>query len=314
MKFRFAAGYLDIPLALKGFVSRWSGKAGVYWAWAVVGAVVVTKLRRGDRKSVLLVGLWTAGLVTIAVAVPIAEQSISRAFGWIPVEIDLIRGIRYTVPLMLLFCLWPLAEIARNLQRSAARESAKKIVFTIAIYTLGAVLVALWTYRYQPGEILHTVSCLRHGEFVCEWQDEAVKQWRPNVPALVEALNAVRRETAPGSKILPTQTVYALQIRYYALRPVVYAWKDGGLLAYSNHAGLIKWYENFNEMKAISDKEDVKAKLEALLVESRKLEAQYLLIDYADSHFTSDPDIVNSLGANIVWSNASFELVRVGSP
>lgn len=312
MKVRFAVGYLDLYLALYGFIYSWSGKAGFYWAWAVVGVVLVTLLRRGDRKIVFLVGLWTAGLLTVSLAIPWAEQTISRAYGWIPVELDLVRGIRYTIPLMLLFCLWPIAEIAKKLQRGNARKSPGKIVATIALCTIGGFLVALWTYRYQPREILHTLSCFRHGEVVCEWQD--VKQRRPNVPAFVEALNAVRRETAPGSKILPTSYLYELQIRYYALRPVVYAWKDGGLLAYSNHAGLIKWYENYNEMEAINNKQDVKAKLEALLVVSRRLEAQYLLIDYADSHFASDPIIVNSLGASIVWSNASFELVRVGSP
>ena len=131
-----------------------------------------------------------------------------------------------------------------------------------------------------------------------------MEEWWPEG---IEALEAVRWQTPPGSKTLAAD-YYELQIRYYAHRPVVYSWKDGGTLAYSNHAELIKWYEKYKEMEAINAEKDADIKLRALLGLSRKLEAQYLLINFA-----VNPDVANSSGADVIWTNKTFALLKVKS-
>jgi hypothetical protein len=263
-----------------------------YWAWAIVGAAVVAWLRRHDRRSVALVGLWTLGLLLSAVALPWADQSMSAVRGRLPLTIDLIRGIRYLVPLMLLFCLWPLADVTRKFQQQNAQRLSAQFC-----YSAGALLVALWAYRYPPEIVRDAVSCWTHGKWVCS------QEWWPE---RLEALEAVRRLVPPGSTVLASDD--ELPIRYYARRPVVYSWKDGGILAYTNPGELIKWFGKYQSMEAVLAEKDDFAKVTALVNLSRRLKAQYVMINLAGVGAASQAS-----GADMVWTNKTFTLFRITS-
>ncbi len=285
---RFSEAFLDVGVALKDFFSLWTSE-WYYWAWAAVGILGVLWLRREDRKSPLVLVLWVMGLMVVSVAIPWVDQCLSRAYGWIPLQLDLIRNIRYLVPLMLLWTLWPLVEATKKLKSVGYPGMA------IAIATVGFFIVGGWAYRHPLGLVGETLSCWNKGQMVC-----MPKEWS----AAIDALKAVRRETPPGAKILPT--AYPLAIRYYAFRPVVYAYKDFGILAYTNHAKLFESYEIYKEMRPIELAKDPEAKLSALVSLGKKLGVQYLLVD-----FTLNPLLAHFVDAEVVWANDSFSIWRL---
>ena len=292
MVVRFTEAYLDVPTALKDFILLWSHK-WFLWVWAFAGTMAMVYLRPDSRKDIALVGIWLAGLLTASVGIPFTEQAITRYYHLIPVEIDLIRGLRYTIPFMLLLCVWPLTEIDKKLERAWA----PLLIFrTTAVIGVFAVLIGNY---WQDSPLRDTVSCWRRQKLVCMTQREQ---------QTMDALIAVHQHTPPGATILPT--AYELPIRYYALRPVVYAWKDGSILAYTNRTALVKWYETYKEWMASvaneANRKNPAARIKALVVLSRKLGADYLFVD-----FVIGPDLAGSGGTEIIWSNGVFSILKI---
>ena len=70
-----------------------------------------------------MVLLWAAGIFLAAVVLPFGERLVEQALHIPPIDTELVRGMRYFVPLMLLFWLWPLAELAPRLADARAGRS-----------------------------------------------------------------------------------------------------------------------------------------------------------------------------------------------
>jgi hypothetical protein len=287
MEGRFKRGYLDIPFVLKQYVVELT-RQGIL-PLSLVGIVATFRLRRCEWKSPALLGVWLVGISVVSVLIPLIEQAVCRAWRMIPLELDLIRGIRYMIPIMMIACLWPLAELSGKLANPRRRWAPALV---------GLLLVAGWSYWHRPAYVLDALQSWTEGHFI---------RSEPNHPEVVEMLAAVRRLTLPGSRILPAGRCYGMQIRTFALRPVVHEWKDGGALAYTDHAGLLRWQHTDDALRAIlSRKVSPETKL-ALLVElARECRADYLLIK-----FPVDRARALACGARPVFSNGSYTLLEV---
>lgn len=287
----FGKGYLDIPFAIKEFlILMW--QKGLL-PLAVVSWFLVLWLRRNHRKSVLLVSLWLVGILIVAVAIPLAEQAIARAYKLIPVQIDLVRGLRYIVPILLLFCLWPLVEIAK-------KHKHQRIVALTGVF-----LVAIWAYQPQPYGwqtiIGDALNCWKQGSFVCMPIDYS---------ETLGTLEAIKQLTPPNSRILPLGEIaqqYSLAIRYYALRPVVYSFKDGGALGYANHDEFIKWYQKYQVVKLVEEEQEPEAKIKKIIELSRKLGAQYCLTN------STIQSVLNlySEKIDLIYTNSQIVLLKL---
>lgn len=289
----FGKGYLDLPLAIKEFISlMWQN--GLL-PLASVSFPLILWLRREDRQTLLLVSLWLVGILIAAIAIPMTEQLIARAFNLIPVQLDLVRGLRYVVPILLLLCLWSLVEIAK-------KYGNQRIVAT-----LGALLVILWAYQPTPdflrvsSIISELLQCWRQGSLVC--MNFADSQ-------SLEALETISRLTPPSSGILPLGEIaqsYSLAIRYYALRPVVYSYKDAGVLGYANHAEFIEWYQKTQKMKEIEKEKNSQVQIQEVRKLSQELGSQYCLIDNSLS-LISNSDLNRK---NIIYKNHFLSLIKI---
>ena len=278
-------GYFDVSFALREFVSGWSGLRALPWAWAACGLAVLIRLGGRGRERLPVLGLWAVGLAAVSVLVPACEQQLlSRAR--LPLAIDLIRGIRYCVPLMLLVALWPLAELHARAGRRGARAAA----------AAGLALTACWIAWHPPREVGSAVACWAGGRVGCPaagWVEAR------------EALDAIRRETPPGAPLLSTEL--ALPIRYYALRPVVQDYRDLGILLYANHAGLPAWQRVFRERSRIAGIRDRARRLRAFLALAEETGAAYVLADatYLPAPGPAPPHA-------LVWRNRVWALIRLG--
>jgi hypothetical protein len=279
---------LDVGLALRMWrteLSSWP--VWLYVSWAICASVAVLRIYPERRKDILLLAIWAVGILFVAVGLTFVEQTICRIYDLKRIQMDSVRGIKYIVPLILILCLWPLAEISRRMQpRSLSRA---------LVMLAGALLVTGWAWGHPPKMFLDAARAWSKGSLT------------PPISRVetsgIEALNAVRCLTPPGSRIL--STALALEIRYCALRPVVYAYKDGGIFADTNLEALLKWEKVRKEMDSACSVKDEKTRLARLLVLTRELRADYLLVD-----FSVRPGLASSSGAKVVWSNQSLSLVQ----
>ena len=279
---------LNVRLALQMWWEKvLSWPLWLYFSWAIGASAAVSLVRSERRKDILLIAIWALGIMFVAVGLTFIEETICRIYDLKRLQMDSIRGIKYIVPLILVLCLWPLAEMSR---RMSPRSLSRALVML-----MGAFLVGGWAWENPPSIFLDTARAWSQGSLM-----PAVTSTER---AGIEAMNAVRRITPAGSKILPT--VLDLEVRYCALRPIAYAYKDGGIFADTNLGALGEWDRVSRKMELIRAIRDDSTRFERLLALTRQLGADYLLID-----FPVDAAAVSSSSAEVVWSNELLALVR----
>jgi len=143
-----------------------------------------------------------------------------------------------------------------------------------------------------------------------------VTGYKPKKSPLAEAITAVSKLTQPGSRILPIN-MDPLAIRYAAIRPVVWAYKDGAVLDKSNHEKLIKWHQVRERISEVWKKTllSPEKRTKEFLQLSRKLNAEYLLIVVSDDRSISGNNAkqYDVFPDELVWSNSSYSLYRVAN-
>jgi len=288
------AGRVGIELLSVGLALQMWGRELLSWplwfycSWALCAVAVVSFLHPDTREGFLLVAFWGLGILAVAVGITFAEEVTCHIWNLPRFQMDSIRGIKYLIPIFLLFSLWPLAEISNRLPTRSLRNAGLALV--------GTVLLAIWVYQNPPIYFRAAVQ---------SWaQFRLMPPVSGTETAIIQAVDAVREKTPPGARILPI--VLPLETRYAALRSVVYAYKDGGIFADTNYRALLEWNKIKQELEQILEREaDPSRKLRRLLELSRRLSGQYLVTD-----FRIDSALASSMGAKVVWANESFTLLR----
>lgn len=225
----FPKDLLNVPAILGGFISGiW--QKGIL-PLSLLGFIVVWFLKRDDRKKITLALSWMAGVFLISLVVPFLERTLEAIFHLAPFETELARGIRYFIFFMFLFMVWGLSELSRRLKNPLGSK---------AVLSVGALLVVFFFIQSPYISLNSTLACLFRGEMVCS-PPKSVEQ-------AIQLIEAVQKNTPPGARIYASSNAYdtsTLFIRYLAVRPLVYNFKDRGLLAYSNTEQLKNWYGNF---------------------------------------------------------------------
>ena len=234
-----------------------------------------------------------AGIFITSVLIPLAEQGIESRFHILPLETELVRGIRYFVPLLLLFWIWPLAEWSARLANPRARGA------TIA---LGILLFGFWSGTNRPAvrDIFQTFICFTKARLVC-----------PAPDPLNGLILGLRAQTQPGEGVLVfnEDTAYvsqSLSVRYAALRPLVYTLRDSGILGYSNRSALPGWLETTRQMDTLRAVADPRKRLEGLVALADHLGAIYLVVD-----FNLTPGMLIDLPVSVVMQNDAYTLLKL---
>ena len=279
---------LDVGLALKLWwldLSSWP--LWFYSLWAVTGSTALWYMRRDVRKDIKLVVIWCVGILFVSVGLTFLEQTLCRVYDLKRFQMDSIRGIKYLVPLMLLMCLWPLAKISEQFES----DSLKRKMISL----IGAFLVGVWIYQNPPSMFVESASSWAKGSLM-----PGLSQSERDT---IEAVKAINMCTEPGARILPL--ALPLEIRYSALRSVVYAYKDGGIFADTNLGSLLEWDRVKTAIDEINSSQNPDSKLQRFLNLTLKLGADYLLTDFGVA-----PDLASTLGAQVIWFNNSYTLLR----
>lgn len=308
--YRFSPEFLDLPLALRTFYqqvmnSSWINRG--LWIWAGAGFGLATYLQRKNlvqNRRPYILASWWGGLLLISVVVPLVEHAALKALHRTPLELDLIRGLRYTIPLLWMTSFWALSEIYNALrQRESGTPRLGAILGTLLVVIAGVGMVFVWANQNQfvaQTNIPSTYACWTQGMFVCP---------RPEDAAKADFLDAIRVLTPPGSSLFYSD----LAVRYYALRSIIYTNKDGGALGYANHDALLKWYEQNREIVAISNYlnslPNKPFALKPYLEFARKYDADYFVLQPIDDMFNE----VNPLELKLIYRNSYgslYEIIR----
>lgn len=285
------ANLLNAPAALGNFL--WNMTRSLLIPVALVGFVATWLLKKSDCMPVKVVLVWMTGIFIISILIPFTERMVEQHFHILPLETELVRCIRYLVPLFLSFWLWPLAEAAPRFVNPQARR---------AVFALGIVLFGFWGATNRPAvrDMLQAVSCFSKARLVCVSD-------RP----IDDLIITLRTQTQPGEGVLffnedTAYTSQTLSVRYSAMRPLVYTSRDSGILGYSNRSALPTWLAITKQVETIRGMTAPQERLDCLVPLAESLNASYLVID-----FKVAPESISSLPVTVVMQNEGFSLLKL---
>ena len=253
MMARFEPAYVDIRYALVDFFKP---AMLVLLVAAGISIRYLLKVRPQDKKLVWVFVAWAAGILFVSLGLTGAEQVLARLHSTLPHKGQMVRGVRFLIPFSLILAAWALREL--SLKQQSAR-AAKWIFILLVLATMGA-----WTEN-----MVKRTRDLRQGYFFTMKSEEK---------DFVAMLDAIREDTPQGARFLALPSKDMLPVRYYALRPLVHAWKDGGIVGFASNEAMLKWWEQDKEIRRIEALESPGERMAQWIAFARSLDAEYLLM------------------------------------
>lgn len=269
----------------------------------VIAAAVVFRLRRGDARNNLAVCVWIVGILFVSLGIPFVDQHMAYSRGGMPAQLDIVRGIRYLVPLLIIFALWMPAEIQKRYPKHSA-----------LICILGGAFVFFWLLAHPPSQaasIIQRIFVKAHiptGRIYKAETAETTGYSRESAAAekgdYIKMLNALRTLTPLGARILPDEASRPLAVRYYAMRPVVFCKKDVGAYSIGNRHQLVEWSLDERRFNAAQNIKNLNNRLAVFLSLARNMKADFVVMKTESGKPRVD-------GGKIIFANASFLVVSV---
>jgi hypothetical protein len=254
-----------------------------------------------ERQRLGLILLWVAGLLIISVGLSSFEIFIESKLHQLPILLDLIRGLRYVIPLLEILVFWPLALSWNNAGLAADLGAVRR--FGLAGLALGIIVIfslmfpKSFTDQFPgfrfPDHRLKTLECLAGGKVVCprkELQDES------------EMIEYIRSNVEKNIAVISIPPLYlGGAVRFQALHSVAFDPNDLTRLAPGNISRAMEMEKDMKEWSQI-DRLPGEEKMEKYLDFGRRKQAGIAVI--------RNP-VPEWLNANIVFSNQTYSLIRL---
>jgi len=305
MRRRFIPGFLDLNVGFKEFIktviiSDWF--MTLIWVIVFLGGIgIFLTKRKTEDKTPLILAAWWAGIFLVGVLIPVVDHGLANLLKRMPLEVDLIRNLRYAIPLLLLSAFYLLSEFQLIIAKKNLLKS--KLLVTAAFICLGLFVLVGWILRndfLRDPAFVQSAHCWVSGQLTCPFQDEE------KLNQQIELLDEIKTLTPAGARIMAFTDTSELMVRYYALRPLVYSYKDGGAFIYANRADLLVWWQQFQEINQIQALNTRVLYLDGLVEFSRKYLADYLVLPEVFS-----PQKYYPAGLENVFSNPGYSLFHV---
>jgi hypothetical protein len=297
--------FQDAAIASRSFLrstARYPFPFSALPSWSGAAIILLWLLGAREREMLKRVVFWGVGILTVAVGIPWADQSYAARAGTLPLQVDLIRNVRYFVPLMLLLLLWPWAAVYSRIgERFSALVS---IAARGALLAVGATIVFHWTATHTLPTIRPGLNCWKTGRISCD----AGKAWRRER----DAYDAVRDRTKPEDLVAATSHILAARMRFYALRSAASCGRDLGILLYARQWAIPDWLALIKRQNEIRALEDSDARFSEFLKFAAGIGADYALLErkyFPKGGF--EPGFQTIEGHELVWRNKGFALVRL---
>ncbi|MHA6298281.1 hypothetical protein [Devosia sp. CAU 1758] len=286
-RLRYSEEYVDVfNGVVSSLASILSGPRVLLLGMAGLGAALVW---RGDdaedRGKLLAVVVLLACLFILSCVVPVLENVASRMAGRQPLQLDLVRAVRYVVPLLLLLAVW-------GATRFSGVRLGRYFPTVVMVFWLGAVHFP--PVMEQNAGPVAGIQCWLRGELVCPSP-------MPDDPA-GEMLAFIRDETPPNATFFAR--ALGPSIRALARRPLAFDWKDIGWLAYSNHGKLGSSLAAMREFVSVRDSDESGVARRWVML------GQAVGADYVVVTDPIEPDLLAGVG-RIVFQNRLGSVVAV---
>ena len=216
--------YYDVTVALGEFAQH-------FWL-GLLGAAIALVALRGRKLELIQILAFAAGVAAASIGISFLDQAVAAWRGSDPVQIDLIRNIRFLVPVALILIFWALAKGMDWRLHFAAPAIA--------------ITAGLWiVYPTPVGNGVGERFLTRH---------HPTHDWLGDAQAVLRHLALL----PPGANVLPLPheatseglELANLAIRYGAYQNVIFQTKDMNFLAYSSSDGIITWNETRHRLDA----------------------------------------------------------------
>ena len=252
-----------------------------------------------ERQRLGLILLWVVGILIISVGLSSIEVFIESKLHQLPIFLDLIRGLRYVIPLLEILVFWSLALSWNNAGLVSDLGAIRR--FGLAGLALGIIIVfslmfpksftdQFPSFRF-PDYRFKTLECLADGKVVCprkELQDES------------EIIEYIRRNVENNTAIISVPPLsLGGAVRFQALHPVAFDPNDLTRLAPGNISRAIEMEKAMKEWSKI-DLLEGEEKIEKYLEFGRRKNAGVAII--------RNP-VPEWLHSDIIFSNQTFSLI-----
>ncbi len=264
---RLAVGarYFDVTMIVREILEAGWGWRWLVWLAGIVALWWVPMREPNARAACRCLAALLLGILLASIGITWLDQSqAALRSGKLPFQIDLVRNVRFVVPLLLIGAVWLLATYHRTTTRSSHRGAAIALMLA---------LVLLWWGRH-PTPLSAAVSQWIAGEM-------------PQFSITAEDRNILRHIATlpPHDRVLPLPSggsedaveLVGLAIRYAALHPVALLQKDLNFLSYSGSRRIRGWMQTQTELERAGSLDvDGAATLLAQIVEREQV--RYLLM------------------------------------
>lgn len=249
------------------------------------------------------IAAWMIGILIVGGLVPALEQVIFAYLERIPPEFEILKTLRYLVPLVLVAAVYALWLLSVEIQRrNVLTMKAATYLFlgTAILLLLAWGLSSQFRYPDFRNAVRQNLICWRQGKLVCPLPQISMD--------LIDVLDVVREDTPVGSRIFSEGQEVA--VRYYALRPLVFTYKDGAPLAYTDQEQLLVWNEHSEAMEELTFIRKFpfrhRAFVRGITELAQTTHADYLLLQ---EPFDAGKEYPEQL--NLIYSNASYSLYEL---
>ena len=232
-----------------------------YWVIIVfgfIGYIYVYITQNKERKYISIVTFWLIGIVITTVLIPLIDHATAAALNQIPVQLDLVRNLRYLLPILEIGMIWGLLFTANRFTKTVE----KSLVHLVGI-------IILFAFPPPIYDAQHALTNILSGNLVPEETDTS--------RFTTQNLELIKKSVPEKNPIFVAGGIDGLVLRYSAKRPVVYLEKDGGVLIYGNHEALLKWFDTRNKLNSINN---IKVQLDDLIRLARDSGAIYLTLGF----------------------------------
>lgn len=281
------------------------------FTWYLMCALATAGVAFGLRlpKSVELhshmrhITAWMVGVFLGGAVIPVVEQYVFAYLKQIPPEFELVRTLRYIIPLILLAAFSFLWMMKEKLQyRQGINLNLLRTFFGV----LTAVLLVAWGIRGGGlsrefrDVIRQNATCWMQAQIVCSLPEKSIDY--------IGVMDAVRLETPIGSRVFSEGGDVA--VRYYALRPLTYTYKDGAPLAYTDQTQFLLWYQQFRTLDELQSIKKFPARrkkyMNGIVEFAVNTGAEYIILL---EPYT--PDLYYPDTLDLVYTNNNYSLYKI---
>ncbi len=251
--------YVSLPAALISFLHYTvaTQQQGFGWLWLVIITAALMLWKVSPRMPRLFanrfrfVGLVGVGFILSSVGLTALDQTLAILRNGYPAQMDLIRNIRFLVPIALILTTSGVAWLAADI-------TLRPLARSIALACGGAIAV-LWMQSYPTVPLQELFSRL-DGRINLQPDGSAQRA----LALLARAPSGGSVLTLPATISTPESEFVGLAVRYAGRQPTIFLQKDINLLAYSSSSSIQDWDTRQKLLKQLEMETDP-ARVDSLL-------------------------------------------------